>query len=233
LWSGFTSETYESLPAAGSITYYHPETGEKREKKLPGGGRGYLRPPSLVGLWYTAPYLNNNSVGKFEGGPTKEARLAAFRDGLEQLLWPEKREKDEKLGGKIPGRMERTTATSRVRIPPGMLPAELAGVPGGPSSFFGGSARALEIGPIPAGTPVSLLANLDLLSDKAIPLLMRMKKELQSEADFAAFVDPLLELSTCPDFVVNRGHYFGTGLDGESALTDQQKNDLIEFLKTM
>jgi hypothetical protein len=45
-------------------------------------------------------------------------------------------------------------------------------------------------------------------------------------------VDPLFELSTCPDYVVNRGHFFGTGLDGESALSDRQKQDLIEFLRT-
>src|ERR1035441_3411769 len=41
LWSAFTSETYKMLPPAGSITYYHSETGEKREMKLPAGGRGY------------------------------------------------------------------------------------------------------------------------------------------------------------------------------------------------
>jgi len=32
---------------------------------------------------------------------------------------------------------------------------------------------------------------------------------------------------------VNCGHYFGTGLDGAPPLTDQQKKDLIEFLRTM
>jgi hypothetical protein len=32
--------------------------------------------------------------------------------------------------------------------------------------------------------------------------------------------------------VVNRGHYFGTGYDGEPALSDEDKKDLIEFLKT-
>lgn len=233
LWSAFTSETYQSLPSAGSLTYYHPETGEKRERKLPAGGRGYLRPPSLAGLWYSAPYLNNNSVGKFEAGPATETRLAAFQEGLEQLLWPEKREKDEKLGDKVPGRVERTTAVSRLRVPARMLPAELSAVLESSSKVFPGfsSPQAFEIGPIPAGTPVSLLANLDLLSEKAVPLLLRLKKELKSEADFAKFVDPLFELSTCPDYVVNRGHYFGTGLDGESALTDRQKKDLIEFLK--
>ena len=160
--------------------------------------------------------------------------MAAFQDGMEQLLWPERREKDEKLGDRIPGRVERTTAVSRLRVPARMAPGELAGVLAAPAqSFFGfSSPEAIEIGPIPAGTPVSLLANLDLLSVKAVPLLVRLKKELKTEADFAKFVDPLFELSTCPDYVVNRGHFFGTGLDGESALSDRQKQDLIEFLRT-
>jgi hypothetical protein len=43
----------------------------------------------------------------------------------------------------------------------------------------------------------------------------------------------LLEFSKCPDFVVNRGHYFGTGyVAGEPALSDADKHALIEFLKT-
>ena len=43
----------------------------------------------------------------------------------------------------------------------------------------------------------------------------------------------MLELSKCPDFVVNRGHYFGTGyLAGEPALSDDDKHALIGFLKT-
>jgi hypothetical protein len=92
---------------------------------------------------------------------------------------------------------------------------------------------AAEVGPIPAGTPVGLLANLNLLDRRAISLVIKMKHELKSDADFARFVDPLLDLSACPDLVVNRGHYFGTGLDNEPPLTDQQKRDLIEFLRTM
>jgi len=43
----------------------------------------------------------------------------------------------------------------------------------------------------------------------------------------------LLALNKCPDFEVNRGHYFGTGLvPGEPALSDDDKRALIEFLKT-
>ena len=90
-----------------------------------------------------------------------------------------------------------------------------------------GSAAVGEIGPI-RGHAVGLLANWDLMSEKAVPLLLRLKKE-----PFAKLVDALLDLSTCPDLVANRGHYFGTGLDGEPALTDQQKVDLIAFVKTM
>ncbi len=51
---------------------------------------------------------------------------------------------------------------------------------------------------------------------------------------FANLVEPMLELSKCKDFVVNRGHYFGTDkLAEEPGLSDEQKRDLIEFLKTL
>ena len=50
---------------------------------------------------------------------------------------------------------------------------------------------------------------------------------------FANLVEPLLELSKCPDFVVNRGHYFGTSFfKEEPALTDGDKRALIAFLRT-
>ena len=46
-------------------------------------------------------------------------------------------------------------------------------------------------------------------------------------------VEPLMNLSKCPDYVVNRGHYFGTDRFGqEPGLVDSDKRALIEFLKT-
>jgi hypothetical protein len=59
--------------------------------------------------------------------------------------------------------------------------------------------------------------------------------------------DELMALNKCPDFVVNRGHYFGTAKFNETegltedekaygtepVLTDDDKNALIEFLKTL
>ena len=115
--------------------------------------------------------------------------------------------------------------------------------------------EGIVIGPIPAGTPVDLLANLDLLGEtagvedkiahqkKVVDLLLKMKHDLESlpksasdeEARkvFANLVDPLLAVSKCPDFVVNRGHYFGTGyFKEEPALSDDDKHALIEYIKT-
>ena len=41
------------------------------------------------------------------------------------------------------------------------------------------------------------------------------------------------EVSKCPDFVVNRGHYFGTSyFKEEPALSDDDKRALIEYIKT-
>ena len=73
-------------------------------------------------MWSTAPYLLNNSVGRFDPSPSVEARMGSFQDSITKLLWPEKREKDAVLGDKVPGIIDRTTATSWFRIPSGYLP---------------------------------------------------------------------------------------------------------------
>ena len=51
---------------------------------------------------------------------------------------------------------------------------------------------------------------------------------------FANLVQPLMDLSKCPDYIVNRGHYFGTSMfKDEPGLSDEEKSALIEFLKTL
>ena len=51
-----------SCRRSGTITVHHPFTGEpQRVLQMPAGGRGYTRPPSLISVWSTAPFLLNNS----------------------------------------------------------------------------------------------------------------------------------------------------------------------------
>jgi hypothetical protein len=55
----------------------------------------------------------------------------------------------------------------------------------------------------------------------------------QASKVFSNLVDRFLALSKCPDFIVNRGHYFGTSyFKQEPGLSDDDKRALIEFLKT-
>jgi hypothetical protein len=261
IWDNFSSHSYKSLPSVGTITVHNPFTGEPWQYTMPAGGRGYTRPASLISLWSTAPYLQNNSVGLFNGDPSVKGRMAAFEDGIEKMLWPEKRDQDPVLGDKVPGLIDRTTASSYVRVPVGYLPpfaSKLAPLVKKLAPAVVGE-MGLEIGPIPKGTPVNLLTNLDVRPDnyrttqttgerlahdrKLLELLVKIKKDLealpanatddQARAVFKNLAKPMLELSKCPDFVVNRGHYFGTDrFKEEPGLSDADKKALIEFLKT-
>jgi hypothetical protein len=258
IWDNFSSQTYKGLPSVGKVTVYNPITGEPGEYEMPADGRGYTRPPSLISLWSTAPYLLNNTVGAFDPSPSVEARMRSFQSGIEQMLWPEKRAKDPVLGDKIPGIIDRTTARSYVTIPTGFQPDLLVTLlkPFRDSLRLVNERGDIELGPIPAGVPVGLISNINLRPDK-MDLLDRVKHdgkllgflvkavrdlraipEDASDEDarkaFANLVEPLLELSKCKDLVVNRGHYFGTDRFAEEpGLTDAQKLDLVEFLKTL
>jgi len=90
--------------------------------------------------------------------------------------------------------------------------------------------------------------------EQLLKLLLQVKRDLkaaenqndeQARQTFSNLVRPLMEMSNCPDFVVNRGHYFGTSflepgaseaeikaLQEEPGLTDADKWALIAFLKT-
>jgi len=183
--------------------------------------------------------------------------MSSFQDSIEKMLWPEKRDKDSLLPDKIPGMIDRTTQTSYIRIAAGYLPDFLKPLLGPGHRFlpqiFGEG--EVVLGPIPKGTPVDLLANIDLLGEATTPdeqikhqqqvlnLLLKMKHDLAAlpagatddEANkvFANLVPELLELSKCPDYVVNRGHYFGTSyFQEEPGLSDDDKRALIEYVKT-
>ncbi|HTN72828.1 MAG TPA: hypothetical protein VMO00_17235, partial [Methylomirabilota bacterium] len=257
IWDNFSAQTYKDLPSVGSITVYQPYTGEPGTYKMPTGGRGYTRPASLISVWSTAPYLLNNSVGKFDPDPSVKARMNSFQDSIEKMLWPEKRDKDSLLPDKVPGVIDRTTETSYIRIPTGFLPDYMKPLLSTAQRFLPGlfGDDGIALGPIPKGTPIGLLANLDLKGEglgpaeklkhqeKVLNLLLKLKHDLvslppnPSDEDarkiFANLVPDLLALSKCPDLVVNRGHYFGTSyLAEEPPLSDNDKRALIEFIKT-
>jgi hypothetical protein len=257
IWDNFSSRSYKDLPSAGTITVYDPFNGQPKQYTLPAGGRGYTRPASLISVWSTAPFLLNNSLGKFNSSPSVDARLDSFQNSIEQLLWPEKRPVDSVLGNKVPGVIDRTTERSYLRVANGYLPDFLTRLHGPVAQFapwlFG--ENGIQIGPIPKGTPVGLLTNLNVVPEtkdtaqrlaykkRVLDTLLSAKQKLKKlPADAtdddvrAAFTDlqgPLMELNKCPDLVVNRGHYFGTSYFAEEPpLSDDDKKALIEFLKT-
>ena len=257
IWDNFSSDTYKDLPSVGKITVYDPVTGDPKEYEMPAGGRGYTRPASLISAWSTAPFLLNNSVGDFNPNPSVDSRMKSFQSSIEQMLWPEKRKQDAVLGAKVPGEIDRTTERSYLRVASGYVPNNLSALLGwgewiAPGIF---GENGIEIGPIPPGTPVNLLANLMVRPEemdlagrldhdvKLLALVHDIKRALKALPDnptnedavkvFKPLAGRLMELSKCPDYVVNRGHYFGTSyLKEEPALSDADKRALIEFLKT-
>lgn len=225
IWDNFSSDTYKTLPSVGAIEVLNPFTNSSERFTPPGGGPGYYRVPSLLGIWATAPFLHNNALGQYAGDPSVRGRMLAFDDAVRKLLWPEKR-----LGASS---IFRTSADSYLVIPVSALPAVGLQAEG---EFF-------RIGPIPAGTPVDLIANTDLdLSETAktaerLKLAYKVQSTLrkisvdrltstEATALMRTLVPDLLRLSKCPDFVQDRGHYFGT------QLSDADKRSLIEFMKT-
>ncbi len=256
IWDNFSSQSYKDLPSVGSVQLRHPLSGAEYPYTLKGGGRGFTRPASLVSLWATAPFLQNNSVGPFDPSPSVEARMKVFQASIEQMLWPERRRTDElftglKIQGAGVGWIQRTTSDSFIRVPEGYLPDGLRPLLGIGRRLFPYLFRdgEVSIGPIPKGTPVSLITSMDLLGadlpeeqqkehrKKLVTLLKQIQAELKRGGD--AFgnrnvMETMLSMSNCPDLVINKGHYFGTNLyTEEPGLSDVEKRDLIGFLKTM
>ena len=195
------------------------------------------------------PYLLNNSVGRSTRAPRSRRAWGSSRIRSPRCCGQRSGIRTPCCADKVPGVIDRTTATSWLRIPTGYLPDVIKSsrevlnwlVP-----VF--DQKGLEIGPIPEDTPVDLLANFEplppttslrerLAHDKAVvkvvvQLLHDLRALPQGASDeqarqvFANLGEQLFALSKCPDYVVNRGHYFGT------ELSDADKQALIAFLKT-
>jgi hypothetical protein len=255
IWDNFSSESYKQLPSAGTIKIRHPVTGAESDYPLPAGGRGYIRPASLVSLWSTAPFLQNNTVGPFKYQPSVESRMESFQESIEQMLWPERREKDPVFAnenGPGVGAIDRLTVDSFLDVPEGYVPPHLRALVGLGRRLFpfiGGDRYSVRIGPFPKGFPVGLITNTDLMGAdvpgaeqrahrrRVLALFKHAKSALKKHPDLGSvlreLVDDMLALSKCKDFVVNKGHYFGTAYFAEEpGLSDTDKNALIAFLKT-
>jgi len=226
IWDNFSSETYKSLEPVGTIEAVDPiDTARPFRFTAPAGGVGYYRPPSLVSLWASAPFLHNNALGVFTGDPSVAGRMRAFDDAIEKLLWPEKR----------PKIIWRTTDTSWLKIDRAFVPETLKTLVKG---------EGIALGPIPKGTPINLLANIDPTRPGGLALLAEVEAAFavigRRGGDFSDLlaaqpggdalrhlVARLMAESACPDLVEDRGHEFGADLP------DDDKRALIEFLKTL
>jgi hypothetical protein len=109
-----------------------------------------------------------------------------------------------------------------------------------PNSLFNAPYKGINVGPIPRGTPVNLIMNLD--PDKraefvqALVALVRAigeinRQGLTGDAAYQVLSEragpALIAASKVPDMVLDRGHWFG------EFLTDEEKEALIVFLKTL
>jgi hypothetical protein len=210
IWQNFSSRTFKELPSPGKMTVPNP-FDEKVPITFPIAHGGYYRTPSLINVWATAPFFENNELGTFTGDPSVKGRITAFEDAAEKLLWPEKR-----TGKKT---IKVTGADSILQI------------------------RDIKIR-IPAGTPVDLLANINIYKSVQAPeiiaelnhlvgnpdLLVKMVHALENngqyDSELRKLVPELLRLSQSPDLIEDHGHTFGANLP------DDQKQALIEYMKT-
>jgi hypothetical protein len=202
------------------VDLYNPMTG-KYDNKF-NGPKSFYRTPTLVSIWATAPYLHNNSVGEYKGDPSIAGRMAAYEDGMSKLLWPERR-----LGL---GSIKVTTEDSKL---PDLFPLLKTLDP---------DLAAFDFDPallrVPKGTPIGLITNVHPKDVKSV-LMAYVDGVLDGgpKAEFnrlqtinrakgqAAMLKRLLEVSTCPDFIEDKGHYYGRNL------SDDDKRALIEYVK--
>jgi hypothetical protein len=193
VWEQFSSRTYKEQRPIGKLRgLYNPrKPSEPLEFEPKGGGRGYYRTPTLIGMWATAPYLHNNALGTFIKDPSVRSRMLSFQDSVEKLLWPERR-----LGVQS---IIVTAIDTELTIPNRDRPLR-----------------------IPAGTPIDLVARVD---PREVSSIARSRLVLNLLSDRRLF-NGLIKRNQAPDFVLDRGHLYG------SDLSDEDKRALIEFLKT-
>ncbi|MDR3100063.1 MAG: hypothetical protein LBV73_23730 [Paraburkholderia sp.] len=111
-------------------------------------------------------------------------------------------------------------------------------------AFLDGRLIGINVGPIPRGTPVNLIMNINPDAPTVVLLnavagltrgvLLMQRDDDPKDHSFKALDEfqreagpALLKASKCPDFVLDRGHWFG------EALSDDEKRQLKAFLETL
>ncbi len=73
LWQNFSSLTFKQLPSPGKLILQNPfDASHPITFNIPQGGGGYLRTPSLINVWATAPFFHNNMLGTLYGRSLSE-----------------------------------------------------------------------------------------------------------------------------------------------------------------
>jgi cytochrome c5 len=223
VWDNFSSLTYKELSPVDELEFFnpfdetHPIKFKPTEKNV---APGYYRTPSLVSVWSSAPLLHNNMLGKFTGNPSVAGRMEAFDDAVEKLLWTEKRLNKDSIW--------HTQNDCSLHLRKEFVPA--------PLRRLADRDGYITVGMIPQGTPVNLVANLEpnfqnidvfiKIAHKLIKIRTTDVSRDEAAAEFNQLIPDLLAANKCPDFVEDKGHYFGTDLP------DTDKRALIEYLKT-
>lgn len=251
VWQQFASDDVHNRPQVQGI----PEQIS--------GGPGYFRPPSLLGMWATAPYLHNNAIGpevcgKIDGKPT--LYVSPYVDAAGNWLQgaPACRDLDPGVDGRFrlfqDSMMEMLTPSDqrlrKITLLGGPIRIE-TGVPlwdGDTRSF-----RPLTI-EIPKGTPQAVVSNLQyksLLDDLVLAAVNpRLFEQRVSSAEdrtelremlrqFRTNISAPLPVIARHQALVYRRYMTSVdflengGHDFGSNLTDQQKKALIAFLATL
>jgi hypothetical protein len=122
IWEQFSSEDYKRTPSVGDIHVYDPFRKVDYLFTVPGGGPGFYRVPTLIGIWAGAPFLHNNGLGDYNGDPSVAGRMRAFDDAIDKMFWPEKRQGNASIA--------RTAQRSWLVIPAVYIPVAVEGIAG-------------------------------------------------------------------------------------------------------
>ena len=201
VWAEYASVDVQTLPAV-DVPVYDFNGLVKATMKGP-VGRGYYRTPSLWGVWATAPFLHNNSLGAYTGDHTVDGRLANYQDAVEQLLGLRTR----------PTAMYKTSHFTALTSVP--VKFSLPGIDFGRLGFGI---------PVPPGMPIAMVANLE--PSMLAATSFKLEDMLQILTNGPEYFGKVTQRAiTVFDPIENKGHAFGL------ERSEAERRALVELLK--